>query len=121
MTDLDYIEARNALIPEAIAYADRVSFPNGDIAWNAAYHMKMNELVKERGFNKMGNNVDGNEKRAISIMNALPAQVRGCISHHLRNPLTSIHAYIQTGDAEIGAHAAEEMKHLLKDLEMFGL
>lgn len=68
----------------------------------------------------MGKDIEG-QKRAVSIMNALPGQVRGNVSHHIRNSLTSIKAYIQTGDDGIREFAEKEIEHLEADLKMFGL
>ncbi len=48
---LDYVAQRNALIPSAVAFANKkegvnpVTNPERD-AWNRAFHSKMNELAK---------------------------------------------------------------------------
>lgn len=57
--DLQYIEARNALIPQAKEEADLVhgSKPKGggvfldewNTRWNSHFHCRMNELAKEAG------------------------------------------------------------------------
>lgn len=58
MTDLDYVEERNKLIPfaERFANAKCGAFPplevNRDewaVAWNKAFHGEMSRLAKERG------------------------------------------------------------------------
>ncbi|HDZ62537.1 MAG TPA: hypothetical protein ENH40_05270 [Nitrospirae bacterium] len=68
----------------------------------------------------MGKNFTGHD-RAVSIMNALPKQVREEMSHHIRNSLTSIKAYLQTGHDDIREFAQKDMEHLEADLRMFGL
>jgi hypothetical protein len=60
MVDAQYEIARNKLIPEAEAYANkahRTRFPGGNeraraawfAKWNRAFMTKMDELAKERG------------------------------------------------------------------------
>ena len=55
-----YQEERNALIPEAVKYADAQAGPTKydknlderhrwSFVWNKAFHNKMNELAKEKG------------------------------------------------------------------------
>jgi lysophospholipase L1-like esterase len=58
MQNNDYIEKRNALIPEALAHADVVAGEepkstgtdhfNWSATWNTAFHTKMNDLAAER-------------------------------------------------------------------------
>jgi len=55
MTDEDYINKRNKLIPEAVRYVDKINGKqpednNNEIwamKWNRTFHMKMNRLAKE--------------------------------------------------------------------------
>ena len=51
MQNAEYVAQRNALIPSAVAFANKaaganpVTNPERD-AWNRAYHAKMDELAK---------------------------------------------------------------------------
>lgn len=51
MQNADYVEQRNALIPGAVAFANKkagvnpTTNPERD-AWNRAFHTKMNELAR---------------------------------------------------------------------------
>lgn len=70
----------------------------------------------------MGADYEDEDKKvqdlAISIMQALPQKVKNCLSHHLRNPLTAIKT-----EAQLSGLSAidDEVNHIVKDLEMFGL
>jgi hypothetical protein len=43
-----YIRQRDALIPKAVKYANKVCGPNG-MGWSRVFHDKMNQLWLERG------------------------------------------------------------------------
>jgi hypothetical protein len=58
VTNLEYILARDALIPTAENFANvevgkfpqlRADNPEFSFKWNRAFHTKMNELAKEKG------------------------------------------------------------------------
>lgn len=58
MTNKQYVEARNSLIPEAEAHANAVAgekpqgeplYPVWAEQWNRVFHCKMNELAKAQG------------------------------------------------------------------------
>lgn len=52
MQNADYVAQRNALIPRAVAHANKAAGANpqnnaGRDAWNRAYHSKMNDLAQK--------------------------------------------------------------------------
>jgi len=75
----------------------------------------------------MGADLKG-QREAIEIIRALPEEVKGALSHHLRNSLMVI-----LGEVQLENHYCDNCslrhlnqiessaKHLLADLEMFGL
>jgi signal transduction histidine kinase len=65
----------------------------------------------------MGADYQGQE-RAIEKVKELPADVRELLSHHLRNPLTVILAEAQMKELKL---IEKSVKHMIKDLERFGL
>lgn len=64
MTDVEYIEKRNKLVPQAVEHANKMcgSQHDNDMTkkereiwaheWNRSYHTKMNELAKAEGLCK---------------------------------------------------------------------
>lgn len=64
MTDVEYIEKRNKLVPEAVAHANEMcgSKPQKGLTkkereiwaneWNCIYHAKMNDFAKAEGLCK---------------------------------------------------------------------
>lgn len=59
MKNINYIIARNKLIPQAVKHADNMhgsiytgkeeSRDNWTDKWNRSFHLKMNQLAKEKG------------------------------------------------------------------------
>lgn len=52
MQNYDYVAQRDALIPRAVAHANKTVGANpqssaGRYAWNRAYHSKMNDLARK--------------------------------------------------------------------------
>jgi hypothetical protein len=61
MQNAEYVAQRNALIPSAVAFANRKAGKNpqgndGRAAWNRAYHSKMNELAQTLSVCSRANN-----------------------------------------------------------------
>jgi hypothetical protein len=51
MQNCDYVEQRDALIPRAVAHANKIAGSNpqsneGRDAWNRVYHAKMSDLAR---------------------------------------------------------------------------
>jgi hypothetical protein len=61
MQNAEYVAQRNALIPSAVAFANRKAGKNPQNnddrdAWNRAYHSKMNELAQTLSVCSRANN-----------------------------------------------------------------
>jgi len=61
MQNTEYVAQRNALIPSAVAFANKKAGKNPQSnddrdAWNRAFHGKMNDLVRTTGVCSRTNN-----------------------------------------------------------------
>lgn len=61
MQNAEYVTQRNALIPSAVAFANKKAGKNPQSnddrdAWNRAFHGKMNDLVRTTGVCSRTNN-----------------------------------------------------------------